>query len=236
MSIFKRIRQIISANINHAIEKAEDPEKMIKQLIREMDENIISLRLEVARAIASEKRLARHVVEVEKNSRELQEKAEKSVQNGNDGTARKALAAKIRIDKELAALSDQHEKSLLISNNMKAELKKLEDKIQDARRKKEILIARKRSAEARKKMTETTRRINSSSSMTDYILGRNEIEDGVCLDSLEDEILDMETEAEALHELMKIKPDLREELDKELEEAEVDELLSELKKKAGKEK
>ena len=233
MSLFKRIKQIMAANINHAIDKAEDPEKMIKQLIREMDESIIQLRMEVAKAIATEKRLSRRIDDAKKGSENWQKNAQKAVSDGDDELARKALARKLREDNRLKELNQQHEKAKTISETMKEQLRQLENKIQEARRKKEILIARKRSASAQKEMLKTAQKISDASGQADSYLSKASADGTATMDSLEDKIVDMEAEAEALHEMMESEPSLEQTFDKAKEEAEVERMLDELKKQKG---
>ena len=148
MGIAKRIKRIISANINDLIEKAEDPETMVNQLIREMDESIISLRAEVAKTIATEKRVAHRVEDARKQVRTWQESSEKAVRDGNDDIARKAIAEKLEADRSFAELKNQHKEASDLSRMLKGRLLELEGKTEEARRKKETLVARKRSAQS----------------------------------------------------------------------------------------
>jgi len=202
MKMLKRIRQIVAANMNHLLEKAEDPEKMIKQLIREMDESIVALRMEVAKAIAAEKRLARRAEETAQSRRKWLESSEKAVAAGKDDFARQTIGKKIEADKALAELKKQHEKALAVSRTMKEELSQLEDKVQEARRRKEILIARKRRAEAQKAVVDATHEFRKTSVHADSLMADAALESPVSLESLEDAVSDLEAEAEARREVM----------------------------------
>jgi phage shock protein A len=133
MGMLKRIKQIVSANINHLIEKAEDPERMLKQLIREMDENIINLRMKVAKGIAAEKRLARRTEETKAAVQTWQNNSEAAVAEGDDDLARKAIARRLYQESTLAELQEQHKKALAVSQTMKEHLRLLENKIQERR-------------------------------------------------------------------------------------------------------
>ena len=234
MSIFQRIKQIMKANINHMIDESEDPEKMIKQLIRDMDANIIQLRMEVAKAIATEKRLERRMEDAKKSARNWRMNAEKAVDEGDDELARKALASNLHEEKKLEEYQSQHQKAQAVSKAMKDQLKRLEDKIQEARRKKEILIARKRTASAQTEALKSAQNIRDASGKADSYMNAVPSEGAATFDSVEDKIIDMEAEAEALHELAQRDPSLEETFDLAQEEDKVNSMLKELKKKSGK--
>jgi phage shock protein A len=213
------------------IEKAEDPEKMIKELIREMDESIVELRMEVARAIAAEKRLAHRISETHKKIETWQENSEKAVRDGDDNLARKALERRMQEEKALVMLEEQYQKAKSLSQLMKEDLRKLEDKIQEARRKKEILISRKRSAEAQKSLLKATDKFSSISRDAEHTLSKAQTDAPSALDSMEDEILELETETEALREVMKSTPNLEKTFADAKHKEKVEEELQALKKK-----
>ena len=92
MGIFQRISDILSANMNELTEKFEDPEKMLKQAIREMEDSIADVTQQTAKAMAHEKTLSRELQRNRAGSEEWQQRAVKAVEAGDDGLARKALA------------------------------------------------------------------------------------------------------------------------------------------------
>lgn len=230
MTVLKRIRQIVAANINHLLEKAEDPEKMIKQLIREMDQNIISLRMEVAKAIAAEKRLVRRADETEAQVAKRQKHSEKAAGDGNDDLAREAIGKRMDAERSLRDLRDQVRKAAGVSETMKKELGRLEDKIQEARRRKEILIARKRRAEAQKEMLKSSEEFRKVSSRTDGLLAGT-TDAGTRMDSIEDAVLEMETDAEARREVLESSQGTEEALDKEQRREAIEKELDSVKKR-----
>ena len=236
MGTAKRIGQIISANINHLVDKAEDPEKMLKQLIREMDENIISLRMEVARAIAGEKRLARRIAATTSAVHTWQENSEKAVSEGDDALSKQAIARRLYEEKLLAGLEEQHKKALDASETMKEQLRLLENKIQDARRNKEVLIARKRGAQAQKEMLKATQKFSRISKRTDALLADTILESPVSMESLEEEVVELETEAEAMREVLNGTPDLESVFRETKQKEEIETILRDLKEKARKQK
>ena len=230
MVILDRIRRIISSNINSLIEKAEDPESLLKELIREMDENIINLRNEIVRSVAGEKRLARRIESTKEKIQTWQANSEKAVQDDNDELARKAIARKIQEEQRMSDLLEQHNRALESSESMKEQLRVLEDKVQDARRRKEILVARKRSAQVEKAMLSATQDFNKAARESSVLLSETEsVIFGAS--SLEDDILRIETEAEAMRELATQEPSLEEVFEKSKTEEEIERRLMELKDK-----
>jgi len=202
MKLLKRVKKIVSANVNHVLEKAEDPEKMVKQLIRDMDEQIIALRMAVAKAIATEKRLQRRIDESTTAISQLTGQSEKAVAAGNEDVARQLLAKQYDAERALADYREQHEKAESLSSTMKGELRLLENKIQDMRRRKEILIARKQRAQAEKTMIDTSEEFRAVSQDVHSLLSRRGTENMLSEDTIEDSIADLEAETAARRELM----------------------------------
>ncbi len=234
MGMLNRIKRIVSANINHMMEKAENPEKMIKELIREMDQNIIDLRMEVARSIAAEKRLARSIEETRSRIETMQDNSERAVRDGDDVIAKKAIEKRMGLEEQLAEQEQQHAKAHEVSTVMKDELQRLEDKIQEARRKKEILIARKRSAQAQQSLLSTTQKFSGISRDAESLLERSREESPMSLKPIEDEVINMETEAEAMREVMSTEQSLEKKFDKARKDEEIEQQLQEIKKKINK--
>jgi phage shock protein A len=231
MAIISRIKRIISANINIMIEKAEDPESLLKELIREMDDNIIKLRNEIVKSIAAEKRLARQVDDVRKKIQTWQENSEKAVRDENDELARKALGRKLSEERKLPDLMEQHQRAAVSSASLKDQLRLLEDKVQDARRKNEILIARKRGAQAHQSLLNATQKFAAAARKSDALLAEAHLLTPGAYESLEDEVLRLETEAEAMREIMHQEPSLEEVFERSKADETIERQLQELKKK-----
>ena len=152
MGIFKRISDIVSANMNDLTEQFEDPEKMLKQAIREMEDSIAEVTGQTAKAMANEKTLVR---ELERNKSQLDQwhgRAAKAVEAGDDALARKALARKNEHSKVVAALEDQLESAQEASGTLKRQLAGMKAKMTEAKRNLATLSARKRAADFRKKI------------------------------------------------------------------------------------
>ena len=222
-SIFKRINDIISANINDLIDRVEDPERMIKQIIREMEESINRAKEGVIDAIASEKRLQKDLEHHRRQSAEWLDKAEEALNAGQDDLARMALTRKKEHDNILKALEPSWESAKATSAHLKAQLHALEAKLEEARRKRSSLVARQRAAEARQYMDSTL----------------SHFQDGLTAHAnfarMEDRVTEIEARAEAMAEVTSSASKVEKEfLDMEVK-WEVENELAALKKKVGKE-
>ncbi|HTN77786.1 MAG TPA: PspA/IM30 family protein [Pirellulaceae bacterium] len=150
--MFKRISDIISANLNDMTEQFEDPEKMLRQAIREMEETINDATQQTAKAMASEKTLAR---ELDRNQQQValwQDRAVKAVDAGDDDLARKGLARKQEHEKLVVALEDQLQSAAEANKTLRHQLDAMKAKLAEAKRNLSTLGARKRAADFRKKL------------------------------------------------------------------------------------
>ena len=152
MGIFKRINDIISANLNEMTEGFENPEKLLKQAIREMDDSIADATTATAKALANEKVLTRELASNEGLASKWQSRAEQAVQSGDDELARKALRRKHEHEKLVVALEDQIEAARVASRGLKRQLEAMKAKRSEAKRNLATLSARQRAAEFRQKM------------------------------------------------------------------------------------
>jgi phage shock protein A len=234
MSLIKRISRIVSANLNSIIEKAEDPELMLRQLIREMDENIIDMRTEVAKALAAEKRAARRIDDVRRRAATWQENSERAVRDGKEELARKAIERRLQEEARLPDLVDQHVRAAETGKKLQESLRVLEDKIQEARRRQELLVARRRSAEAHQAALAATQGFATAVRKSDQLLARSGYELPDYLSALEDDVLRAETEAEALQDLAAPEPSLEEVFSKAKTADTVERELQLLKEKVAK--
>ena len=137
------------------ISKAENPEKMLNQLIVDMNQQLIESKKSVAAAIADEKRLERQVKENLAAGQEWERKAMLAVRAGKDDLAKEALIRKQDFDKTATQYKEQWEAQHDSVEKLKSALRGLQQKIEEAQRKKNLLIARSRRAEAQKKINET---------------------------------------------------------------------------------
>ncbi len=152
-NLFARISDVITANISELIDRVEDPEKMIKQIIREMEENIGRAKEGVVDAIASEKTLQQNVDRHSREAKTWQEKARIALKDSKEDLARQALIRKNEHDTILKSLEPALESAQGASASLKAQLKALEAKLDEAKLKRSSLVARQRAAEAMHGMT-----------------------------------------------------------------------------------
>ena len=160
-NLFKRISDVITANLNDLVDRVEDPERMIKQLIREMEENINSAREGVIDALASEKQLAKELDSQRRQADDWYNRARRALETGNETLAREALLRKKEHDGIVANLQASWESSRRTSERLKAQLRALETKLEEARLKKSSLVARQRAAQAREQMDKVTDRFQA---------------------------------------------------------------------------
>jgi len=146
--LFKRINQLVSANINELLEKIEDPERMIKQVIREMEENIQQTKANVVEAIASEKHLFRELESARRQSRQWMNRAQQALEHNQEALARNALTQKKEIDNVIKELELVWDAAKATSDRLKIQLQQLENQLNTIRRKQTSMIARQRTAQA----------------------------------------------------------------------------------------
>jgi phage shock protein A len=151
MGLFKRMSDIVSANLNEMVEKYEDPEKMLKQAVREMETSIEAARRDVAKAMANDKIVAKEIAENEQKIGQWQQRAETAVEAGDDKLARQAIGRKQEYEKIVAALRDQHSAATESSATLRRQLDGMQAKLAEAKRQLGTLSARKKAAEVRAK-------------------------------------------------------------------------------------
>lgn len=221
MAIVQRFWTVIKSQLNHLIGKAEDPEKMLTQMLLDMQEQLINAKKQVAVAIADEKRLMKQYEDEKTRAKDWEDKAMLAVKAGKDDLAKQALDRKAEHDKLANGFETQWQGQRQAVEQLKTALTGLNAKIEDAKRKKNLLIARARRAEAQKTISDTMSGINKTSAMD-------------TIDRMEQKIDQMEAEAQATSELAaEIETD---ELAAQFEQLDVvgsDEALEALKAKMG---
>jgi phage shock protein A len=150
--------------VNDLIGKAEKPEKMLNQLIIEMNEQLIESKKAVAMAIADEKKLEREKDNQIALSKEWERKAMLAVTNGRDDLAKEALLRKQEYDNAAAEYQKQWESQKASVDQLKESLRELQKKIEEAQRKKNLLIARAKRAEAQQKIQDTISTVSGNRS------------------------------------------------------------------------
>ncbi len=188
MAIAERISTLVRANINDLIDRAEDPEKVIKQLLADMHSQLLQVKTEVAAAIADEKQLQQHYQENQEQATTWQQKAELAVGKGNDDLAREALQRRNTFQQTADGFKQQYEEQTRQVATLKAALGQLEAKIDEAETKKDLLIARSRRAKAETEIRTTLTGLDASGALASF-------------DRMEEKVDQQEARAAALGEL-----------------------------------
>jgi len=158
--IFDRINTILRANINDLLDHAEDPEKMLNQIIRDMESAIADARIQVRDMLAQQKMLEGDVQRATASQNEWARKAELAVSQNRDDLAREALKRKNDYQSQATALQAQLVDQEALVDKLKKDLTALESKYEDAKRNKDSLIARQRAAKAKEQMAATASKIS----------------------------------------------------------------------------
>jgi phage shock protein A len=188
MGIFARLASLIKANLNDLISKSEDPEKMLNQIVVDMSNQLNEAKKQVAVAIADEKRLAKQVETENEKAVEWERRAMLAVRAGDDVLAKEALARKKEHGDMTEQFRQQWQKQKAGADQLKLALRALNNKIEEAKRKKGLLLARKRRAEAQKAIQETLGGLKNASAFEAF-------------DDMSQRIERMEAEVEATNEL-----------------------------------
>lgn len=167
MGIFDRLKTVISSNMNDLIAKAENPEKMLNQMIIDMNEQLIESKKAVAMAIADEKRLERDVIENKAKAEDWEKKAMLAVRAGRDDLAKEALLRKQEHETYVGQLGTQWQAQKESVEKLKVSLRDVQTKIEEASRKKNILVARAKRAEAQDKINKTMSSLSGNKSAFD---------------------------------------------------------------------
>lgn len=167
MGIFDRLKTVVSSNINDLINKAENPEKMLNQLVVDMNQQMLESKKSVAMAIADEKKLERELLEQKRVAGEWERKAVIAVKANRDDLAKEALGRKQEAENYYNQLKPQWDSQKIAVEKLKETLRQLQNKIDEASRKKNILVARAKRAEAQEKIHKTMSSISGSTSAFD---------------------------------------------------------------------
>jgi len=176
MGIFTRFRDIVSSNINAMLDKAEDPEKMIKLMIREMEDTLIELKSSCAGTIANHKKVERLGLEARDKEAFWNEKAELAVTKGRDDLARQALMEKRKFSQRLEAVETELVDLSAMVDQYRNDITELENKLKSAREKQRLLVQRHIRAQHKKRARQEIRRADSSEVVKKFEEMENHIE------------------------------------------------------------
>ena len=188
MTIVERISTLVRANINDVIDRAEDPEKVVKQLLMDVNSQLLQAKTQVAAAIADEKLLDDRYQQNQAKADEYQHKAELAVEKGDDDLAREALTRRTAFQQTADGFKSQYDASAKQVEILKEALDELEAKIQEAETKKDLLIARSRRARAETEIRTTLSGLDEGSALASF-------------ERMEDKVNEQEARAAALGEV-----------------------------------
>lgn len=215
---FKRLKTVVSSELHSMIDKAEDPEKMLDQFLRDMEADIQDVEKATAKVMAEQKLLKKKCDDAQELGLKREEQAVKALEANNEELARKALEDKNRVVKELQQLNTLYLDTSNHVEELKAKLKEMKAEYRELEQKKEALKTRASTAKARTKMNRTMSSMDSDSSRKGF-------------ERMEKKILAYEAEAETSEDLRLTNRSLDDELKQLEQESSVDEELAKLKER-----
>ncbi|MBQ8582390.1 MAG: PspA/IM30 family protein [Ruminococcus sp.] len=188
MGIFSRLSDLLKSNINDLIDRAEDPEKMVKQVIIDMQAELTKATQNYGKAKASERMAEKKYLEAQKISASWEAKAKAALSQGNQELAKQALAKKVKADEDVISYKDMYES---ISDQTEAignQVEVLKSKLEDAKSHQAMLIARSQMADTKKNLAKASGGFDASSSFEKF-------------QRMEEKISRKEAEADAFSEI-----------------------------------
>ena len=220
MGIFSRMTDIINSNINSMLDQAEDPEKMIRLIIQEMEDTLVEVRSSSARVLADRKAAARRLEQVEAEAGSWEDKARLAISKGREDLARAALQEKRAIEGEVAIVAAELQATDEHIGQLNDEVAQLQQKLSDAKAKQKALLMRSKTVESRIKVKRHMQReaLDGAFQRFEYFERR--------MDNLEGQLESMDIGRE-------VSPDLASEIDSLQEDANITDELERLKKEMG---
>lgn len=188
MGLLDRVSRVVRASLNNVLNNAEDPERVLEQTVSEMQGDLIQIRQSVAQAIATQKRTERQYDHAKTNAQEFYNRAQLALQKEDEATARAALSRRKTYLDTAYAMEQQLGQQKTVVTKLKENMRLLEGKLAEAKTKKDMYIARARSAQASERMNEMLGKVGSGSSMGAF-------------DKMEEKILELEARSDAAAEL-----------------------------------
>ena len=168
MSIFSRFRDIVNSNINSMLDQAEDPEKLVRLMIQEMEDTLIELKASCAGAIAARKKTRRALDDLKTRVADWENKAKLAINKGREDLAREALTEKRRSGEGIGALDKESMQLEEVVNGYQTDIAQLEEKLTTAREKQRVLVQRHIRAGHRKTAQQTIRKSETADALLRY--------------------------------------------------------------------
>ena len=176
MGIFTRLSDIISSNLNAMLDKAEDPEKLVRLMIQEMEDTLVEIKASCAGVMATKKKAQRELQEALTRITQWGEKAQLAVNKGREDLAREALLEKRRYRERVSALEKELSQCDALVEQYQADMSQLEDKLSGAREKQRILVQRHIHAQRKKRAQQEIRRLDTTDTLIRFEQFENRIE------------------------------------------------------------
>ena len=188
MAIFERLSDLVRANINDLIDKEENPEKMVKQIIIDMEEQLRKETQGLGTAMGSLNQVKKQLENAQEQSNNWQAKAKTCLEQGNEELAKQALENKVKQDKMVAQYQEMTSSMEAQVNEIRSQVDILKQKLEEARSKQAMLVARSQMADAKSQMAKTLGNMDSKSAFAK-------------MDKLEQKIEQKESEADAFSQI-----------------------------------
>lgn len=188
MGIFSRIGDVLKANINDMIDRAEDPEKMVKQIILDLQKEVSQATQALGKAMASERIAKRQYDNAVKTSAEWEAKAKAALNAGEVDLAKKALSSKVKADEDVKQYQQMYEQIAAQTAQIREQVETLKSKLEEAKSRQAMLVARSQMAKTQKGLAQSVGGLDSSSALDKF-------------NRMEEKVTRQEAEAEAFAEM-----------------------------------
>ncbi|OIJ13657.1 phage shock protein A [Anaerobacillus alkalilacustris] len=215
---FRRVKTVVSSELYNMLEKAEDPEKMLDQYVREMASEIKEVEAATAKMIAEEKLFSKKVQDAKEKVEKREQQALKALKAGNEDLAKRALEDKNRVAKEFLQLEALHRDVVLQAEELKEKLKQMKSEFREMELKRDTLKSKAGAAKAKGQMNRSLSSMNNEGSKQGF-------------ERMEKKVMQLEAEAEASEDLRLSNQSLDQELESLDQENSIDKELARLKEK-----
>lgn len=188
MGIFQRLSDLLKSNVNDLIDRAEDPEKMVKQIIIDMQKELNNSTQALGKAMASERIAKKQYDQAAAKSADWEAKAKAAITAGDEELAKKALANKVKADKDTEQYKEMYDTISQQTETIRAQVEVLKSKLEEAKSRQAMLIARSKMADTQKSLAKSTGGFDSSSASEKF-------------DRMEEKIERKEAEAQAFSDI-----------------------------------
>lgn len=217
MGVFSRFTDIINSNINSLLDKAEDPAKMVRLIIQEMEDTLVEVRSSSAKTLADKKELARQVSRYQKDAEQWQDKAELALSKGRDDLARAALMEKKKCVESADSLEEELAQVDTHIAKLQSEISQLQEKLADAKARQKAIIIREKTVSSRLKVKQNIDSDKVNDALTRFDRYERKIDDleaqveaqDLGSKSLADEIAELETDENIDDELAQLKAKMK---------------------------